>query len=118
MHSYYATRLLPAKEKLAGRKSLQREELNWWDLIWPRSWQQGKLPKIVSKYFGGKRSFAFDRSGNYVVVVGHAWLLQEANADSNVTTEELQFATLAYLKQHRGRRTPGIHLSAGIRWSV
>ena len=97
VRSYYTTTLLPAKDKLAARKSLQREELNWWELIWPRSWQHGKLPKIVTKYFGGKRSFAFDQTGDYVVVVGHAWLLQEANADSNLTTEELQFATLAYL---------------------
>lgn len=97
VQSYYKAKLLPAKEKLLGRKSLQREEFNWWDLIRPRSWQKGKLPKIVSKYFGGKRSFAFDQKGDYVVVVGHAWLLKEAIIDSNFTTEELQFAMLAYL---------------------
>ena len=97
VRSYYTTTLLPAKDKLAGRKSLQREELNWWDLIWPRSWQQGRHAKIVSKYFGDKRSFAFDQSGNYVVVVGHAWLLEEANADLSLTPEEVQFAALAYL---------------------
>ena len=100
VESYYTTTLLPAKEKLAGRKSLQREELNWWDLIWPRSWQKGKIPKIVSKYFGGERSFAFDRNGDYVVVVGHAWLLQQVTADLNLTTEELKFATLAYLNSN------------------
>jgi hypothetical protein len=97
VRTYYTSTLLPAKEKLASRKSLEREQLNWWDLIWPRSWQQGKLPKIVSKYFGGEKSFAFDRNGDFVVVVGHAWLLQEASTESNLTAEEVQFATLAYL---------------------
>lgn len=96
--SYYTTALLPAKEKLARRKSLQREELNWWDLIWPRSWQQGKPVKIVSKYFGDTKSFALDESGDYVVVVGHAWLLKEGNAeDASLTPEEVRFAVLAYL---------------------
>jgi adenine-specific DNA-methyltransferase len=97
VHSYFTRTLRPAKEKLAARKSLRPAGLNWWDLIRPRSWQYGKCTKIVSKYFGGARSFAFDQSGDYVVVVGHAWLLEEANADFSLTPEEVQFATLAYI---------------------
>jgi hypothetical protein len=31
-------------------------------------------PKMVTAYFGGAGSVAFDQSGEYVVVVGHAWL--------------------------------------------
>src|SRR5579859_2919391 len=95
--NYYATVLLPAKESLASRKSLKREELDWWELIWPRSWQARAEPKIVSKYFGGNRSFALDRTGSFVVVVGHAWLLQDAPKEANLTAHEVQLATLAYL---------------------
>ncbi len=110
--NYYEAILLPAKDHLAARKSLTREKLNWWDLIWHRTWQEHRAqPKIVSKYFGGKRSFAFDRTGQYVVVVGHAWLLKSPSGmpgsgsssrrvtkgNTNLTTEEIQLATLAYL---------------------
>jgi adenine-specific DNA-methyltransferase len=96
--SYYITKLQPAKNRLASRGSLRREKsLNWWDLIWPRPWHEGNPSKIISKYFGGDRSFALDQTGEFVVVVGHAWLLLDMISASMLTTEELQFATLAYL---------------------
>ncbi len=115
---YYKDHLEPAKQALKARKTLVRQtELNWWDLLWPRSWQKAREPKIVSKYFGGGRAFAFDKSGDFVVVVGHAWVLKKGRAlqeltdddkkiqevidrvDRNLepTDDEVYLATLAYL---------------------
>ena len=42
--------------------------------MWPRTWQYSRQPKLVSKYFGGAGSFAWDETGDYIVVVGHAWI--------------------------------------------
>jgi adenine-specific DNA-methyltransferase len=86
---YYKDHLDPAKQALKARKTLVRQtELNWWDLLWPRSWQKAREPKIVSKYFGGSRAFAFDRSGDSVVVVGHAWLLKKGRVLQEVTDDD------------------------------
>lgn len=86
---YYKDHLEPAKQALKARKTLVRQiELNWWDLLWPRSWQKAREPKIVSKYFGGARAFAFDRSGDSVVVVGHAWLLKKGRVLEEVTDDD------------------------------
>jgi adenine-specific DNA-methyltransferase len=98
---YYRELLLPAKPVLKVRKTLTRQtELKWWDLLWPRSWQKGRHAKIVSKYFGGTRSFAFDKTGDFVVVVGNGWLLRSGaigQLEQEVTDEEAYFAILAYL---------------------
>jgi adenine-specific DNA-methyltransferase len=86
---YYKERLQPAKSTLAKRKTLVRQsELNWWDLLWPRSWQKERTPKIVSKYFGGMRPFAFDGTGDFVVVVGHAWVLKKGRLQQEVTDDD------------------------------
>lgn len=50
--TYFEEFLLPAKPKLSSRKSLAKANLNWWELLWHRSWQTKRSPKIVSKYFG------------------------------------------------------------------
>jgi len=95
---YYKERLLPAKKVLSARKTLIRQtELKWWDLLWSRSWQVEPGPKIVSKYFGGKQAFAFDKVGDFVVVVGHAWLLKRGEVEQELTDDEIYLATLAYL---------------------
>jgi len=98
---YFKEHLLPAKTVLKGRKTLTRQtELNWWDLLWPRTWQKERNPKIVSKYFGGRRSFAFDGAGEFVVVVGNAWLLRKGAVGDmkvEITDEELYLSVLAYL---------------------
>ena len=95
--TYFKERLLPVKAKLSSRKSLKKADLNWWDLLWHRAWQQDLTPKIVSKYFGGERSFAFDRTGEFVVVVGNAWLLRKGAVPLAITDEEVYCALLAYL---------------------
>lgn len=98
---YYKDRLLGAKQTLKARKTLTREtELKWWDLLWPRSWQKSRDAKIVSKYFGGSRSFAFDKTGDFVVVVGNGWLLRKGRIEGvrpEITDEEGYFAILAFL---------------------
>jgi adenine-specific DNA-methyltransferase len=106
---YYTDYLLPAKPALKSRKTLVRQtELRWWDLLWSRPWQKKPCPKIVSKYFGRSRPFVFDKSGEFVVVVGNGWLLKaggigesaQDNEDHNVyemTEEESYFATITYL---------------------
>lgn len=65
--------LLPKKDKLQRRK-FKTPNPNWWEMIWPRNWQYAKSPKLVSKYFGGVGSFAWDMTGDFVVIVGHAWI--------------------------------------------
>jgi hypothetical protein len=65
--------LIPNKASLKARKSLA-DSNKWWEMIRRREWQQDSKPKLVSKYFGGAGSFAWDETGDYVVVVGHAWL--------------------------------------------
>lgn len=74
---YFLEYLYPAKSALMSRKTLARQpELHWWDLLRSRGWQKEPGQKLVSKYFGGRRSFALDPSGDFVVVVGHAWILK------------------------------------------
>ena len=43
-------------------------------LNYERAWQVNPSPKLVSSYFGGSGRFAYDETGEYVVVQGHAWL--------------------------------------------
>lgn len=95
--TYYQEVLLPAKPKLSSRKSLARAGLNWWELLEHRAWLREHRPKIVSKYFGKGRSFAFDHTGEFVVVVGNAWLLNKGTLQLDATDDEIYFALLTYL---------------------
>lgn len=95
---YYQDYLLPAKDKLAARKNLERQGLNWWDLLRPRAWQAIRGPKIVSKYFGVGHPFAFDEPGDFVVVVGNAWLLKTGTiSEVRISEREVYYTLLAYL---------------------
>lgn len=94
---YFKEYLFPAKDKLAARKTLARAGQNWWELLEHRAWLEAPRPKIVSKYFGGRRSFAFDKGGAYVVVVGSGWLLEKGALQTEITDDEVYLATLAYL---------------------
>jgi adenine-specific DNA-methyltransferase len=95
--TYFQERLLPAQDKLAARKTLARASQSWWELLEHRVWLEKPRSKIVSKYFGGIRSFAFDRTGEFVVVVGNAWLLEKGALQLAITEEEVYLAVLAYL---------------------
>lgn len=95
---YYKEYLAPAKARLQSRQYvISKENLNWWDLLRPRTWQMERRPKIVSKYFGDSRSFAFDKTGDFVVVVGHAWIIKKGAVEKAITDEEVYLAVLTYL---------------------
>jgi adenine-specific DNA-methyltransferase len=95
--TYFSQRLLPAKEKLAARRTLARGSQDWWELLEHRAWLETASSKIVSKYFGGARSFAFDQEGTFVVVVGNAWILQKGVLTTDITDDEVYLAMVAYL---------------------
>ena len=69
---YASEYLLPNRTDLERRKSMP-EGTRWWEMIRPRPWQYTPKPKLVSKYFGGCGSFAWDTKGAHVVIVGYAW---------------------------------------------
>lgn len=69
---YYREYLLPNKNKLMKRPRV--DPAKWWQLTWHRDWQVEHKPKIISTSFGGAGSFAWDESGDFVVVQGWAWL--------------------------------------------
>jgi adenine-specific DNA-methyltransferase len=66
---YFKKWLLPRKNALQNRPRIQ----NWWALAEYRAWQTGRVRHIVSTYFGKRGSFAYNSTGDYVVVNGHAW---------------------------------------------
>jgi hypothetical protein len=72
LNHYYERFLLPNKEELSERVS--RGAAQWWELSRRRPWQETQEPKIVSTYFGDAGSFAWDSTGSFVVVQGHAWI--------------------------------------------
>lgn len=68
---YHARYLQPALPHLVARAGI--DPARWWVPVWERSWQWALTPKLVSKDFGEQGSFAFDETGEYVVLGGHNW---------------------------------------------
>jgi len=68
--NYYANYLQINEVRLNKRAGINQ----WWGLTRPRNWQFNKIPKLVSTEFGKSDSFAFDKSGNFVVERGNAWI--------------------------------------------
>jgi adenine-specific DNA-methyltransferase len=71
LKTYVRTFLGPYREELAVRASISDR---WWELTRHRNWQIEAKPKLVSSYFGDRGSFAWDSSGEFVVVQGFGWL--------------------------------------------
>jgi hypothetical protein len=89
--------LKPNEQALRSRRSLHKGA-SWWELSEHRNWLEEKEPRLVSKYFGSERAFAFDRSGDFVIVVGNGWLLQRsALGETNLTESEVYLGMLAFL---------------------
>lgn len=112
--SYYQDKLVNCKLKNASGNSRLRENLNWWDLIWPRQWQFERNKKIVSKYFGEEGSFAYDQAGDFVVIVGHAWIPHKTYAAS--FNDDLAHAYIAITAtRHFGRLLEAVstHIGGG-----
>ena len=68
--SYFSNYLEPNESQLKNRAGINQ----WWGLTRPRNWQFNKISKLVSTEFGKSDSFAFDKSGEFVVERGNAWI--------------------------------------------
>lgn len=94
--NYYAQALLPSKSELLKRTS-KREQSRWWEMSESRVWQHRPEPKIVSVYFGKAGSFAYDETGEFVVVQGFAWMPRPVLKPKGFFPSDLAFAYLAIL---------------------
>jgi len=68
---YFRSHLEPNKQALLDRKRIKPDR--WWELSEHRAWQVRPAPKLITTYFGDTGSFAWDRSGKFVVVQGYGW---------------------------------------------
>lgn len=68
---FAADRLLPNKAALRKRSRIKRDQ--WWVLSLPRQKLDAIGPKILSTYFGGAGSFAWDPDGRYIPIQGYGW---------------------------------------------
>jgi len=69
---YAGKYLLTNKQRLQKRAGINIQK--WWNITRQREWQVEKKPKLVSTYYGDAGYFALDKSGDYVVVQGFAWI--------------------------------------------
>lgn len=69
--NFYRDRLEPHEAELKGRELPGKTK--WWELTRQRIWQIDSATKLVSTYFGKAGSFAWDETGEFVVVQGYAW---------------------------------------------
>lgn len=69
--NYVRDYLEPNKPALRRRTGI--DEASWWLLTRKRADHERLAPKIVSTYFGNAGSFAWDATGEYVVVQGYSW---------------------------------------------
>ena len=101
--TYFEQRLKAAEPSLSRRKTLASSSgLHWWDLLRSRGWQEERAARIVCKYFGDVRPFAFDEHGDYVVVVGNAWSFQKGAISIDVPAEDAYQAMLSFLDSSVG----------------
>jgi adenine-specific DNA-methyltransferase len=68
---FSADRLLPNKAALRKRSRIKPNQ--WWVLSLPRQKLDAVGPKILSTYFGGSGSFAWDPDGRYIPIQGYGW---------------------------------------------
>lgn len=74
---FSADRLLPNKMALRKRSRIKQDE--WWVLSLPRQKLDAVGPKILSTYFGGSGSFAWDPDGSYIPIQGYGWTPKAAD---------------------------------------
>jgi adenine-specific DNA-methyltransferase len=86
--SKYLERFRP---ELSARK---RRGERWWELSEDRQWLRDSKKKIVSAYFGQRGSFAYDISGDHVIIQGYGWL-PSWRLEPGIEDDELFFAYLA-----------------------
>lgn len=78
--SFYS-KLQPFKDQLASRG--RKDNSNWWYLGEHRAWLLRNEARLVSTRFGNSDSFAFDKSGMFIVENGNAWLPKKEFEESN-----------------------------------
>ena len=83
---FAADRLFPNKAALRKRSRIKPDQ--WWVLSLPRQKLDAVGPKIISTYFGGAGSFAWDPDGRYIPIQGYGWAPK---------TEDIAGCELAYL---------------------
>lgn len=91
--NFYKYRLAHNEKKLKARPEVQRGSYNWWELTRERAWQNDK-PKLVSTEFGKAGYFGYEKTGNFVVERGYAWLLKSSKT-KNINEDDLNYAYLA-----------------------
>ena len=69
--AYFKLKLKRGRDALRRRNGVTPER--WWELTRGRGWQVEPKSRLVSVYFGGPGSFAWDEDGDCVVVQGFAW---------------------------------------------
>ena len=84
--TYFQRKLKPFRSELQRRAGTDRQY--WWLLTRERGWQHDRQPKMVSTYFGGRGRFAWDKTGEFVVVQGHAWFWRKVFDDAELEGEK------------------------------
>lgn len=88
--------LAPHREALESRS--RTDKSRWWAMREPGNWQFEPKPKLVSKAFGFKGDFAYDSSGECVVLQGNAWIWKSEKLKSvSFGESSLPLAYLAIL---------------------
>ena len=73
--------LLASKEILSKRA--RKDDSNWWHLSEHRAWLRENQPRLISSEFGKSDSFAFDKTGMFVIERGNAWIPRKKFNDSD-----------------------------------
>jgi hypothetical protein len=69
VRQFFTKWLKPRQPTLETRSKIT----HWWGISRLCVWQFHRMPRIVSAFFGGSGSFAFDVNGDYAVVSGYGW---------------------------------------------
>ncbi|MHB8843322.1 MAG: HsdM family class I SAM-dependent methyltransferase [Nitrospirota bacterium] len=94
LKTYYNDILRNKKQMLLQRARVK--ENSWWHLSEHRAWQEEKRARIISTYFGNAGSFAWDKSGKYVVVQGYSWS-PKLSKNQSLIPEKVWLAYIAIL---------------------
>jgi hypothetical protein len=86
--------LQPRRQTLEKRSKITK----WWSVSRLCRWQFTKMPRLISAFFGGSGSFAFDAKGDYAIVNGFGWVWRSQLAgDVDFAKSRLPWAYLGLL---------------------
>lgn len=98
---FYNLKLRSISSKLKSRTEVLQHKYPWWELTRERVWQNIGA-KIVSTEFGKSGSFAYEKSGEYVVERGYAWIFNDSiinNFDDNLNHAYLALFSSSFINQ-------------------